>query len=332
MSEQLTHSVPLFEGASSRRHQDRDVADLRADAAAYAGAPGSPDVTGVRTLVQFAGFPRSGHSLVGSLIDAHPDAVVAHELDLMGLVGHGLSRDELFALLCSNSAEFERHGRHWNGYAYRVPTGTGGTSSRPTVLGDKKADWAVRRVREDPDLLRRLSSVLDGVRAAWVVVVRNPFDNVATMSLRDGRAYDRIRIASASPREFRRRLTRAQRRRAEEGRDGPRVPAAVLPEMVEDYAGLCAGVAAMQAHVRPEDWLVLRHEDLVADPVPTLGRLFGFLGLTAAPALLQATAGAVSSSPHLSRHDLAWSDATLARVEELTLTHDFLRGYAFDDQ
>ena len=31
----------------------------------------------------FIGYPRSGHSLVGSLIDAHQHAVVAHEVDII---------------------------------------------------------------------------------------------------------------------------------------------------------------------------------------------------------------------------------------------------------
>ncbi len=32
----------------------------------------------------FIGYPRSGHSLIGSLINAHPDVVVCHELDTLG--------------------------------------------------------------------------------------------------------------------------------------------------------------------------------------------------------------------------------------------------------
>ena len=334
------HSVPVLEGRESRRHELRSVADLRADAASYAASPGAPDLTGVRTLVQFAGFPRSGHSLVGSLIDAHPDAAVAHELDLMGLLGggrpggpdgpDGLDRDELFALVCHASAEFERHGRWWNGYCYRVDGGSGGVSSRPRVLGDKKADWAVRRHVEDPTLLVELQRVLDGVRAAWVLVVRNPFDNVATLSLRHGRRYDRIRINATSQEDFRRRLARQQ---------GSAVPAEVLPEMVEDYAWLCAGVATMKRRIDPEDWFEVRHEDLVADPVPTLRRLLGFLELPLAPPgetgtepdLLRGCTAAVAPEVNRSRHLVAWPSEARERVAQLIAEHPFLDGYDFDD-
>jgi hypothetical protein len=34
----------------------------------------------------FIGYPRSGHSLIGSLIDAHPHAALGHELDLLKYV------------------------------------------------------------------------------------------------------------------------------------------------------------------------------------------------------------------------------------------------------
>lgn len=323
MTDRAAHSVPLFEGRSSRRHQLRSLDDLRADAAAYSGSGSAPDLAGVRTLVQFAGFPRSGHSLVGSLIDAHPDAVVAHELDLMGLLEHGLDRSEIFSLVCANSAEFERNERCWNGFSYQIPAAAGGTSPRPVVLGDKKADWAVRRVREDPSLLTRLADLLDGVRASWIVVLRNPFDNVATMSLRKGRAYDRIRIRSATDDDFRRRLERAQ---------GDRVPAHVLPEMVEDYATLCEGVAAMKERVPTGDWLEVRHEDLVARPAETLERLLAFLELPSAPRLVSSASAAVSPEVNRSRHQVHWTAEARDRVGQLVADHSFLRGYRFDDE
>lgn len=322
VTEPATHSVPVFEGPSSRRHQVRSIDELRAEAASYAHSDAAPVLSGVHTLVQFAGFPRSGHSVVGSLLDAHPDAVVSHELDLMGLLDLGLSRDEIFSLVCSNSQEFERNGRCWNGFSYQVPAGAGGTSTRPLVLGDKKADWAARRVGEDPALLARLREVVGEVRTAWIVVVRNPFDNVATMSLRKGRAYDRIRIKAATPDQFRRRLERAQ---------GDRVPAEVLPEMVEDYARLCEGVATMKEQVARDDWLEVAHEELVVDPAATLDRLLGFLRLRSTPAV---TAGAavVHREVNRSRHQVRWPPQAQSRVQELITEHSFLRRYGFDDE
>jgi hypothetical protein len=39
-----------------------------------------PDFSSVRTFVLFVGYPRSGHSLIGSIMDAHPNIIIAHEV------------------------------------------------------------------------------------------------------------------------------------------------------------------------------------------------------------------------------------------------------------
>jgi hypothetical protein len=36
----------------------------------------------IQTLALFIGYPRSGHTLIGSLLDAHPHIVIANELDI----------------------------------------------------------------------------------------------------------------------------------------------------------------------------------------------------------------------------------------------------------
>ena len=40
----------------------------------------------LRSFCLFIGYPRSGHSLLGSLLDAHPDIAIAHEVNALGLV------------------------------------------------------------------------------------------------------------------------------------------------------------------------------------------------------------------------------------------------------
>ena len=39
---------------------------------------------GVETFVMFIGYPRSSHSLVGAILDAHPEIIIPHEYDVMG--------------------------------------------------------------------------------------------------------------------------------------------------------------------------------------------------------------------------------------------------------
>ena len=37
----------------------------------------------VETFVMFIGYPRSSHSLVGAILDAHPEIIIPHEYNLM---------------------------------------------------------------------------------------------------------------------------------------------------------------------------------------------------------------------------------------------------------
>ena len=41
------------------------------------------ELQSVEAFCIFIGYPRSGHSLLGSLLDAHPEMVIAHELDVL---------------------------------------------------------------------------------------------------------------------------------------------------------------------------------------------------------------------------------------------------------
>jgi hypothetical protein len=53
----------------------------------------------VGTYFMFIGYPRSGHSLIGSLLDAHPNIVCAHELGVLRYLLCRFRRDQIFSLL-----------------------------------------------------------------------------------------------------------------------------------------------------------------------------------------------------------------------------------------
>lgn len=314
------HAVPVFRGRQSRQHHRRLVSRLWLDAW-FRRLRGGLRLGEAETFVQFVGFPRSGHSLIGSILDAHPHALIAHELDAMGLFRHGLSEKTVFALIAGNTEAFERHGRWWNGYSYAIEGGHGGRADPIKLIGDKKGDWAVRWFLEEPMLLDRVARLTSGRQRKWILVLRNPFDNIATMSLRKGRAYDRLRIEARSSAEFREKLA------AEKGRS---IPAEALDEMITDYALLCEGVAAMKARIAPDDWLEVRHEDLVEAPEAEIGRLFRFVGLSKDEDLVRRAAKCVRPGTHQSRREVTWTASKRATVNALIARHDFLKGYGFE--
>lgn len=83
----------------------------------------------IKTFVLFIGYPRSGHSLVGALIDAHPHAVVSHEVDIISewknLDPPRRNKYALFDLLYHDSNLEAKSGIRSNStrhaYTYNVP-------------------------------------------------------------------------------------------------------------------------------------------------------------------------------------------------------------------
>lgn len=312
------HALPVFEAEASRRHEPVPMWRLRI-LAAMATARRVRHARSARGFVQFAGWPRSGHSLVGALIDAHPEAAIAHELDAMGLFHKGIPAARLPALCLWNAERFTAAGRWWNGFRYAVPDAAHGPAASLAVIGDKKGDWATRWFLEAPDLLGRLARV-SALRPRWILVTRHPADNIATMSLRRGKAYDRLRIARGG--DFDAALRAAQER--------GEITATADDDMIADYARLADGVAGMKAVVPPEDWIEIVYERLGVDPQGELRRIERFLGLRADPVWCTAAAGLVRPSRRGSRDLVAWSPEQSTALSNLIRKHDFLDAYDED--
>ena len=240
----------------------------------------------------FVGYPRSGHSLVGSLLDAHPDAVIAHELDAVRLVQAHFPRDLLFSLILHHDAEFTAAGRQWTQYNYTVPNQWQGRHRRLRVIGDKKGGVTTLRLAEDPALLDRLRRTVR-VPLRLVHVVRNPFDNVATMA----------------------------RRR----------PDRSIDLALDQYLRQAETVARLRGRLDPAELVDVRHEDLIADPSATLRRLCEFLELEVEEDHLRDCASIVRATPHRSREAADWPDGAVGRIEEACASLPGLDTYAFSD-
>ncbi len=135
------------------------------------------------TLLLFVGYSRSGHSLVGSLIDAHPNAIISHELHAAKHLAAGASLARVQRAIALNAYFFHHFGRGYSGYNYEVPGHMQGRVRRLQILGDKKANGTTRLLRSDPQFPQRLREHL-GVPVRWMHVIRNPFDNITTKARR----------------------------------------------------------------------------------------------------------------------------------------------------
>lgn len=251
----------------------------------------------LHTYVTFIGYPRSGHSMVGSLLDAHPQVAISHELDALRFVGEGYDRWRLFHLILSNVRRTARRGRVQTGYSYAVPGQWQGRWDTLRVIGDKKGGRSTIRLDDDPALISRLRSVV-AMPTRYVLIVRNPFDNAATIARRD---VEEVGMA----------------------------PDAALGHAVRRYVDLTERVDRFLARVAPSDVHIARHEDFIADPEGSLRHLCGFVGVDPEPGYLKACGALLFASPNRSRDAADWTGAQREELEALIAHHPFLAGYAF---
>ena len=134
----------------------------------------------VRTFCLFIGMNRSGSSLIGSLLNAHRSALIAHELNVLHFVRRRFTRSQLYYLLREQDRAFENADRQWYGYDYRVAGQWQGRNEHLSVIGDKHAGGATHLLGRRPELLPRLGEIV-GVPLKLVHVVRSPLDNIATV-------------------------------------------------------------------------------------------------------------------------------------------------------
>ncbi len=136
----------------------------------------------VDTFCMFIGFPRSGHSLIGALLDAHPNIIIGHELNVLKRLYEGLNETEIYSLLLENSRSQAEVGRK-SKYTYSVPNQWQGRSQELQVIGDKQGGASTRFIAKHPDSLQRLRDTIS-LKIKFIQVIRNPYDNISTIASR----------------------------------------------------------------------------------------------------------------------------------------------------
>lgn len=250
----------------------------------------------VATYCLFLGHARSGHSILGALLDAHPQMAISDELDAIAYVKAGFSRDQLLWLSVKVARDQatrlrQKRGRAGKIYSYSVPDQWQGRSNVLKVVGDSNAGGTTRALAEERDLLARLEVLMTGLQVRFIHVARNPYDNIGTMMLRSGRPFESA---------FQRYFENWQ-----------------LIETLTERIG--------QEHIH-----ALRHEQLVSAPRETIAAICEFLGVDASAAYLDACAGVLFDSPARSRDSVDWSAEQRARIDTRINEFEGLRGYSFD--
>ena len=251
---------------------------------------------GARTYVVFVGHARSGHSIVGALLDAHPQVVISDELDALRYVAAGFGRDRVLALCLKVTRDQHRRQRRKRGrggsvYSYAVPGQWQGRHRDLRVIGDSDAGRSVQRLDADAAFLDRLRTTMHGLQLRFVHVVRNPYDNIGTMMLRSGRSFD---------------------------------------SALERYFTNWEAIERLRTRLEPGALHTVRHEDLVTNPQEVLAGLCVFLGVPPHDDYLEAAAAILFRGPSRTRQEVAWTDAQRGAIDAGIARFERLAGYGYD--
>ncbi len=241
----------------------------------------------VRTYAMFIGQPRSGTSLVGSLLNAHRNVWIAQELNALRYIRRGYGRTQLYWLLQMKDREFNENGRAWTGYDYTVPGQWQGKCEQLLVIGDKKAGLSSEQLGEQPELLIRLRQIVR-VPIRMFHIVRDPMNVITTI----------------------------HRKRSH----------TTLEQAADMYFGRCrTNWRLMQEY--PDEVLTTHLEDLIAQPKRHLRQMCEFLAVDAPQDYLEACRTVLFAKPKQTKTQVPWSDSLTASVRERCDTFPFLQRY-----
>ena len=276
-----------FRSLALRRNAARSMAAIRNDPDRFAD---------VRTFCFFIGHNKSGTSMLGGLLDAHPQVILSDEVDALQYADASFSREQIFHVIERGAEAEARKGRitarRLEPYSYAVPGQWQGRSDRPVVVGDSTSGSSTRRLGEQPDLLTRLGSLMGDVDVKMIHVIRNPFDPISAMMVRGGRGFQ---------------------------------------NSIDHYFAACERLERIHATAAPEAIIAVRHEAFVADPAAGLERVCRFLGVGADDEYLDACAAIIRRVPDRSREMVGWPQMWIEAVERRITVFDFLEGYRYAD-
>jgi hypothetical protein len=259
------------------------------------------------TFVQFLGWPRSGTTLLMSLLNAYPGVWISHEADVSSLVADGCSREQILTRMRAADEHFSQEGKHWFGYDYRVESFTAASPFDPAVilddrrrvLGDKKAGGTTEIFALHPDIFHRTESVL-GASLRVLIVVRNPFDVITSISRN---------LPGDVPTWF-------------------RVGADPLTSAIDWYA-LLATVVQRAIDAQPCPMHPMSFSHLISDPADTLTTTLRFIGLLPEAteldphyaAIVRSKVFTAARTPSL---DIEWTPTQRRRVHDIIESTPFL--------
>ena len=256
-------------------------------------------LSGLQSFCWFMGYPRTGHTLIAAIVDAHPQCCIADEWDILFHLNQGYNRFMLYAGLANSSARFRKHGNKRSGHNYSVENMWQGRYSNLQIIGDKSPGRTFKILEKNPDMLVQLSKTID-LPVKCLHILRNPFDAIASMIIRHARKfniedYEKIPYQDLTERFFSK--VETNNRIIDSGRF---------------------------------DIHAIYHEDFLEQPAFHLDKLLHFFNLESTPEYIAACCKIVHKTPDKTRYQVPWNKNEIDLISENIRKYDFLKRYTFE--
>jgi hypothetical protein len=131
-------------------------------------------------FVVFCGWAASGHSIVGAILDSHPNIVLPHEFNVAHAVTQGVNQQALFQQMMDHADGQNRNSVH----DFNIDYKWAGKARELMVLGDKTGGLMSQAIlNKNPRILDHIKDVVK-VPLKVIVVTRHPADNISAMFVR----------------------------------------------------------------------------------------------------------------------------------------------------
>jgi hypothetical protein len=268
----------------------------------------------IKQFVFFVGLAQSGESVIASMLDAHPNVIIAHEYSLFS---KWLEAPELHSNKSSLFNSLYEDSRY-NGLRMKntrtrkkliIPNWWQGNYENAVhVIGNKAGEMTAQMYRRDHGafrtIYRELKTMLNGVPISVIYGLRNPFDNIASMLLYNHHQQNNVNETHKY------------------------MDDKALRTQIIDYFNQVQSVTDMITKFQM-DIVEVHNIDMITDPKETMQKVCSHLHLICPDKFLHMCAQITYPTESKSRRLVRWTGENIGIVARNLLRFDSLKRYTF---
>jgi hypothetical protein len=250
----------------------------------------------IKYYLSFIGWGRSGNSLVGALLNYHPNIYIKNEFSpfvrlRLNKFPDFKNEDEIFNLIMEKLRKKRWTYQYWGGFTH--PQFKGMKKGEVQVIGGKKGGFTSNILNNNPELFNRLYDNIITTPSKFIHVQRNPYDNITT--------YITKKKEHGNP---------------------------MSPErLIHIYFEQAESVKKVLAE---RDTITVRLEDLIKNTEKEVQRLCDHLDIKTYPKYLNHCRKIVWNKPRQTRFKVNfWTNEMKKRVSENMKKYEFMDGYTW---